>query len=1033
MALTLRNTKGSPLTATEMDNNLTYLETVGTTSGSIDIFTGSLSFPNINKLKVAGAIQASNVSGVVTLSVVGAVGSSGTDGTSGTSGGTGVSGSSGSAGSSGISGTSGTDGTSGTSGGTGSSGSSGSSGGTGSTGSAGSSGTSGYSGDKFASVSSTPITISNSGTFSLGISSSLSWSPGQQMLIADATGSGDYLTIAVTSYNPNTGAVTGSWVSNSGTGTYSWWAINTVGAPGQQGSGGTSGTSGGNGTSGSSGTSGANGGPGAPGTSGSSGSSGTNGSAGSSGSTGTAGTTGSSGSTGSAGSSGTSGTGGASFPYDGRTTAAIVTGSLFVSGAVYVTGSILANQYTVAMTIPPFGIPTYVRIPTGSGDITLKDTVGFSAFSASVDSRLNSAGGGGNSIFAYSSSTSVPGGFGGDFYNAHANVGIIGRAVVSGALSVHGTVYLNTGSLVSASSQINVAETIGFSTFSSSIVSRIGSGGGGGIEPIAIEYNAVTIAPAVETINFTGPGVVVTNASSSVTITITTGSASGAPSGSAGSSGTSGTSGLGAALTVKSSIQEFSGVAALTFSGSGVTLEPSGSNGVLVTLSGGNGVVGSSGTNGTAGSGGTSGVNGFTGTSGTTGTSGSSGQSGSSGISVNGSAGTSGSSGTSGQQGTQGTSGTSGSSGVNGTAAIDGTNGTSGLGVVLTVRDTGITTISNLTAITFSGSFTLNPSGSGGAVIGINSNLNVTGAPGGTISGSQQLRELGYALTSSNDFRGNQTLTGSLWASGALTVSGTLSTNRLELADISNLYLPLLPGYMIVGGQNGYPTTIPTSSFIVSGAVSTTSTSGGPFTQTGSFYSAISNIIITGSLVVSQSITATSITASAFAITTPGAPEIASATDINLNAANAVRITSSSLKLASFTNSQTASIVAENGALIYNSSKNKLGVYINGQWVDDAGAFPYVGVAIISGSSYTSGSMTVVGPTRITGSLFVSASITSVQMTTSLAFIADVLTIQPTFVTPQFGTVPTGSIIISASVDRPKPWMWDGWDWQPFY
>jgi len=273
-----------------------------------------------------------------------------------------------------------------------------------------------------------------------------------------------------------------------------------------------------------------------------------------------------------------------------------------------------------------------------------------------------------------------------------------------------------------------------------------------------------------------------------------------------------------------------------------------------------------------------------------------------------------------------------------------------------------------------------------------------------------------------------------LWVSGALLVSGTLLSNRLTLNDISDFIVPLLPGYMIIGGQNGYPTTIPTSSFVVSGSVGGgVTTSGGPFTQTGSFYSAISDIIITGSLRVSASISAASITASAFSITTPGTPEIASSTDINLNAANVVRITSSSLKLASFTDSQTGSIVAENGALIYNSTKNKLGAYINGRWVEDAGTFPYIGTALVSGSSYTSGSMTVVGPARITGSLFVSASVTSVQMTTSFAFIGDVLTIQPTFVTPQFGTVPTGSIIVSASVDRPKPWMWDGWDWQPFY
>jgi cytoskeletal protein CcmA (bactofilin family) len=60
---------------------------------------------------------------------------------------------------------------------------------------------------------------------------------------------------------------------------------------------------------------------------------------------------------------------------------------------------------------------------------------------------------------------------------------------------------------------------------------------------------------------------------------------------------------------------------------------------------------------------------------------------------------------------------------------------------------------------------------------------------------------------------------------------------------------------------------------------------------------------------------------------------------------------------------------------------------------------------------------------EISGSLNVTGSLT----------IDNVLTIVPRTTTPTIGTVPTGSIIVSASIGRPKPWMWDGWDWNPLY
>ena len=55
------------------------------------------------------------------------------------------------------------------------------------------------------------------------------------------------------------------------------------------------------------------------------------------------------------------------------------------------------------------------------------------------------------------------------------------------------------------------------------------------------------------------------------------------------------------------------------------------------------------------------------------------------------------------------------------------------------------------------------------------------------------------------------------------------------------------------------------------------------------------------------------------------------------------------------------------------------------------------------------------------------------QISSSYVSISDVLTIEERYDTPTIGDAPTGSIIVSASVDRPKPWFWDGLDWNPLY
>jgi hypothetical protein len=221
MGLTLRNSNPGPLTATEMDNNLTYLEQVGTISGSINISSGSQYFPSIKKIQLSKDIQVTdNGSNTVTLSISGAVGAAGTSGTSGTRGTSGTSGTSGSSGTSGTSGSSGTSGTSGTSGSSGtsgkdgtqgisgtagkdgSSGTSGKDGTQGISGTGGSSGTSGVSGNLFTSTSSTSESITTGAkTFTIG--TGLSWTPGQQTIIS-YDGS-NYMAATVTSYNSGNG------------------------------------------------------------------------------------------------------------------------------------------------------------------------------------------------------------------------------------------------------------------------------------------------------------------------------------------------------------------------------------------------------------------------------------------------------------------------------------------------------------------------------------------------------------------------------------------------------------------------------------------------------------------------------------------------------------------------------------------------------------------------------------------------------------------------------------------------------------
>ena len=74
--------------------------------------------------------------------------------------------------------------------------------------------------------------------------------------------------------------------------------------------------------------------------------------------------------------------------------------------------------------------------------------------------------------------------------------------------------------------------------------------------------------------------------------------------------------------------------------------------------------------------------------------------------------------------------------------------------------------------------------------------------------------------------------------------------------------------------------------------------------------------------------------AAEFVSTSIGAPEISSATTIDLNAGTRTRVTGGLFRLNRITSVQRDAVVAENGDLIYNTTTNKFQGYENGAWVN---------------------------------------------------------------------------------------------------
>ena len=244
----------------------------------------------------------------------------------------------------------------------------------------------------------------------------------------------------------------------------------------------------------------------------------------------------------------------------------------------------------------------------------------------------------------------------------------------------------------------------------------------------------------------------------------------------------------------------------------------------------------------------------------------------------------------------------------------------------------------------------------------------------------------------------------------------------------------VIDGGLIVSGS-----TYLTGAIYLNGAPFTGGGGGGIFLQTGSFFNTTNNVGITGSLVISGSVTASS-----FSVTSPGTPQLYSATNLNLNAGNAVVITSSSLRLASFTSPQTASFTPQVGDMYYNTSTNKFMGYIGNNWIDFTSGSSVGGSGGgTSGTSGTSGVLSLTGNTLNgiigydgTSGGMVSNGLKHVAVSgktevTSSLHITSFMNISPS--NPLPAAVGAGTFAVSASGAVYKPYFYDGSAWNVLY
>lgn len=141
------------------------------------------------------------------------------------------------------------------------------------------------------------------------------------------------------------------------------------------------------------------------------------------------------------------------------------------------------------------------------------------------------------------------------------------------------------------------------------------------------------------------------------------------------------------------------------------------------------------------------------------------------------------------------------------------------------------------------------------------------------------------------------------------------------------------------GVITGTPTTV--SGYGITDAVVDSDLGNFTFTTSTLDTSDSSGITVTPAMTIQSDLTVendlrvtNTVYAERFESTTTGTPEIEAATNLNLRAGNAVVITSSPVRMASFTTAERDALASQNGDMIYNETTNKFQGYANGSWVD---------------------------------------------------------------------------------------------------
>lgn len=211
----------------------------------------------------------------------------------------------------------------------------------------------------------------------------------------------------------------------------------------------------------------------------------------------------------------------------------------------------------------------------------------------------------------------------------------------------------------------------------------------------------------------------------------------------------------------------------------------------------------------------------------------------------------------------------------------------------------------------------------------------------------------GTAITTTSDAEGNITINGvaqdfafSSLTGKPTTIAGYGITDAFDGVFASLTSKPTtIAGYGITDAVADFadlgnkPTTL--AGYGITDAVAATDL--GSFTYSGSTVdtsdssgitiipavTAQSDVTIENNLYVTNKVVADS-----FESTSTGTPEITAASNLNLTAGNAVVITSSPLRQASFTTAERDALASQNGDMIYNSTTNKFQGYANGAWVD---------------------------------------------------------------------------------------------------